>query len=356
MWLSNLPSRTNSFAFRPWFPAWVVFLFLSCPTIEASPLFESHSVLDVELIGPIHSLDKTGEKHDEVPFVLRENGVEHDVMIRLRGKSRLRVCKFPPLRLRFEPGDSANETGPFTGISKLKLVTHCQNSDRGESNALEEYAAYRIFELLSDKSYRVRVMRVTYTDTDQRSSDKTLQRYGFVIEPAEQLASRSGGTPLRTTGLPVSRLNREQAGLVFVFQYLIGNTDWSFVMADGDDACCHNGDLLDIQKSIYYIPYDFDLSGIVNASYAKPDSTLRMKSVRQRRYRGYCMDSESVRSALRYVKSQESEIQQLAESLPGLSQKNTATMSEYLGKFFEKAQDEEKLMRLYEKRCVGKKI
>jgi hypothetical protein len=354
MWPSNFLFRTSSFA--SWPRVWVVCQFFICPATEASPLFESHSVLDIELIGPIHSLVKSAEKSEEVPFVLRQNGVEHKVMVRLRGKSRLRVCQFPPLRIRFEAGNSANKMGLFAGISKLKLVTHCQNSDRGETNVLEEYAAYRIFELLSDKSYRVRAWRVTYTDTDKKLSDKAHYRYGFVIEPMEQLASRSGGIPLQTAGLPVSRISREQAGLVFVFQYLIGNTDWSFVMADGDDECCHNGDLLEIDDTIYYVPYDFDLAGIVNATYAKPDSTLRIKNVRQRRYRGYCIDPESVRSALSYVKSRESDIQQLVSSLPGLLKKDSATMTEYLEQFFEKAQDEEKLLRLYEKRCIGKRI
>jgi hypothetical protein len=329
-------------------------LFLCWSTAHSAQLFEDDSVLEFELIGPLHSLIELGEKAEESPFILKLKGEEFPVMVRLRGKSRLRVCKFPPLRLRFVPGEPT--PAQFSGIEKFKLVTHCNNNSKGDQNALEEYAAYRLFSLLSDFSYRVRPMKITYSDTDQKLSDKARLHYAFAIEPIQLLAQRVGGAALEVKGLSLSRLNREQAGLVFVYQYMIGNTDWSFVTAEEDDACCHNGDLLDIGNSIYYIPYDFDLAGIVNAKYAKPDPTLRLKSVRQRRYRGYCIDPEYVRTALRQVKSRESEILQAIEDIPGLSDSDRTTMSEYIGQFFKKAQHEDKLLRLYDKRCLGKKV
>jgi hypothetical protein len=332
----------------------LTFLSLSWSTVQSAQLFEDDSVLEFELVGPLHSLIELGEKAEESPFILKLNGEEFPVMVRLRGKSRLRVCKFPPLRLRFMPGKPTPEQ--FTGIEKFKLVTHCNNNSKGDQNVLEEYAAYRLFSLLSDFSYRVRPMKITYSDTDQKLSDKARLRYAFAIEPIQLLAQRVGGAALEVKGLSLSRLNREQAGLVFVYQYMIGNTDWSFVMAEEDDACCHNGDLLDIDNSIYYIPYDFDLAGIVNAKYAKPDPTLRLKNVRQRRYRGYCIDPEYVRTALRQVKSQESEILQAIDGIPGLSDSDRTTMSDYIGQFFKKAQHEDKLLRLYDKRCLGKKV
>ena len=323
-------------------------------TAHSAPLFEDDSVLEFELVGPLHALIESENREQETPFILKLNGEEFPVMVRLRGKSRLRVCKFPPLRFRFVPGEPAPEQ--FAGIEKIKLVTHCNNNSKGDQNALEEYAAYRLFSLLTDISYRARPMRITYTDTENKLSEKARLRYAFAIEPVQLLAQRTGGAALEVKGLSLSRLNREQAGLVFVYQYMIGNTDWSFVLAEEDDACCHNGDLLDIENSIYYVPYDFDLAGIVNAKYAKPDPTLRLKNVRQRRYRGYCIDQEHVGTALRQVKSQESEILQTIGAIPGLSDSDKATMSDYIGQFFKKAQHEDKLLRLYEKRCLGKKV
>ncbi len=322
-------------------------------TAHPATLFEDDSLLEFELVGPIFSLIQPREKDEEVPFKLLLNGEEYPVMVRLRGQSRLRICKFPPLRLRFAAGEPVPE--PFAGIEKLRLVTHCENNDKGDLNVLEEYAAYRLFALLSDVSYRVRPMRITYTDTDGQLSENASLRYAFAVEPMQLLETRAGGTALEVKGLSVARLNLEQAGIVFVYQYMIGNTDWSFVMADEDDACCHNGDLLEIGNSIYYVPYDFDLAGIVNASYAKPDPSLRLKNVRQRRYRGYCIDPGSVGAALRSVKAKEPEIMQAVDAIPALSDRDRASMSEYLAQFFKKAQHEDKLLRLYEKQCIGKK-
>ncbi len=332
----------------------VVLSTITWSTAHSAPLFDDDSVLEFELIGPLHSLIEPREKGDEAPFILKLNGEEYPVKVRLRGQSRLRVCRFPPLRLRFVPGDPAPPQ--FAGIEKLRLVTHCNNNSKGDQNALEEYAAYRMFTLLTEISYRVRPLRITYTDTDQKLSEKARLRYAFAIEPMKMLEQRAGGTALELKGLSLARLNREQAGLVFVYQYMIGNTDWSFVMAEEDDACCHNGDLLDIGNSIYYVPYDFDLAGIVNAKYAKPDPTLRLKNVRQRRYRGYCIEPEYVRAALRQVKSREPDILLTIGSIPGLSDSDRTTMSDYVGQFFKKAQHEDKLLRLYEKRCLGKKV
>ena len=44
---------------------------------------------------------------------------------------------------------------------------------------------------------------------------------------------------------------------MFIFQYLIGSTDWSIVAAEADEYCCHNVDLFEIDASLLVVPYDF---------------------------------------------------------------------------------------------------
>ncbi len=73
---------------------------------NASPLFDDNAVIEVELIGPIGSLIRKKDDRAEVPFVLKSNGTEQQVQIRVRGKSRLRLCKFPPLRFNFSESDT----------------------------------------------------------------------------------------------------------------------------------------------------------------------------------------------------------------------------------------------------------
>ena len=129
-------------------------------------------------------------------------------------------------------------------------------------------------------------------------------------------------------------------------------TDWSLVTAVGEVDCCHNGDLFGTDRDIHYVPYDFDLSGLVNASYAKPDPSLGLRNVRTRRYRGFCTDTDVVRSAVRRVSSLREEIFDLARSIPGLSEKEVEGSVDYLQGFFVKAAKEDKLLKSFARRCI----
>jgi hypothetical protein len=313
-----------------------------------SSLFEDSGLLEIELIGPVSSTIEDRERREERAFVLVLNGVERKVWVRVRGKSRSReeICEFPPLRLRFEA-----QTGMAEAEKKLKLVTHCQNGDRGDANVMEEYAAYRTFGLLSPVSFRVRPLWISYEDTEGRLDKHAKRRYGFLIEPLEQLALRTGGVPLELEGVSLSMLDPDQAALVYVFQYMIGNTDWSLVTGDGAEHCCHNGALLEIDERIHYVPYDFDLTGLVNPSYAKPDPSLRLRNVRSRRYRGFCTDYDTLLSAIRSTAAHEEEIYEIIRTTPGLSARDRNSDIKYLSRFFEKARDEKKLQSRFDDRC-----
>lgn len=319
------------------------------PLVQATPLFESDEVIDLELIGPLSSVIRSGESREEFPFVLRSGGVDLAIDVRVRGRSRLDVCELPPLRFNFERSDAG--AGPFAGLDRLKLVTHCRAGERGEKNVVEEYLAYRIFGLLSDVSYRVRLLRITYSDTDGRVKTDREDRYGFFIEPLDDLAERVGGVRKEIGGVALSWLDPQQAALVYVFHYMIGNTDWSFVATMGEDECCHNGDLIKRDDLLYYVPYDFDLAGIVNAPYAKPLPEMRLRSVRQRRYRGFCTDAETLRAAIRQVNARQSDIFGLIRSTPGLTEKDAEKAVDYLAGYFDKAADEEKLLTAFEREC-----
>ena len=124
-----------------------------CGASESPPLFNASDVIPVELVGRFKALlDDTAERNRH-PMTLRVGDRDLAVEVRVRGKSRVRVCRFPPLRLYF--GDDTAGT-PFEGQESLKLVTHCFNNDRGERNVIEEYAAYRILAALTEASYRTR--------------------------------------------------------------------------------------------------------------------------------------------------------------------------------------------------------
>jgi hypothetical protein len=327
--------------------AWLISGMVS-PLFAAS-LFEENAALEIELTGPFWSLVDNKNDRNELPFALSYETFELDLTVRTRGNSRLRICSFPPLRLNFNKADSAGTV--FEGQDKLKLVTRCMKDDRYEKDVLEEYAAYRIFSLLTDVSYRVRLVHLTFNDTDGRLKKAYRQSYGFLIEPDDQLLSRVGGSLSELAGVSLRQLDENQAALVYVFQYLIANTDWSFVTAEQDEHCCHNIELINMGTKHYPIPYDFDLAGLVNAAYAKPDPSLKIKKVSKRLYRGFCTDTEVLREALRRITAKEKEILQIITALPLYSEREKERRIEYLMAFFRNAQEEEKMISSFERYC-----
>ncbi|MFC1720580.1 hypothetical protein ACFL00_05555 [Pseudomonadota bacterium] len=324
----------------------LILLLLWTPPSFAAVLFEENEVIEARLTGPLDSVFEDSEQREEQLFQINVGGTDIPVKVRMRGKSRARICAFPPLRLNFTGSDTGNTV--FAGQEKLKLVTHCRNGDGGDTSLLEEYATYRIFSLLSDNSFRVRLLHISYED----SGANVKQQYGFVIEPAKQLLARTGGEWAKLPGVRLSRLDDKQEALVYVFQYLIGNTDWSLVTAEGSETCCHNVDLLELDSELYPVPYDFDLSGLVKAAYAKPDASLHIKSVRQRRYRGYCMDNEALAGAVRWIQSKQAEILQVFEELPDYPDKAKTDNVKYLKQFFDMAENEPKLIKSFAKYCL----
>ena len=186
---------------------------------RAAPLFDDNSVLDIEVIGPLGSLFASKKDRQEAPFILRANGADHDVKLRVRGKSRVRVCDFLPLRVNYSNDDTSESI--FEGQDKLKLVSQCKKSKRSRLDTLEEFAAYRIFNLISEVSYKVRLLRVTYTDTDERINDKFVEQYGFLIESDVGLAERLGVESVESPGVTLRLLDENQAAAVFIFQYRV---------------------------------------------------------------------------------------------------------------------------------------
>ena len=78
-----------------------------------------------------------------------------------------------------------------------------------------------------------------------------------------------------------------------VFEYLIGNTDWSVPYQ-------HNIRLLTVPaiKNPVPVPYDFDQAGLVEAFYALPSENIGVASVRERVYRSIAYPSAIVSSGL----------------------------------------------------------
>ena len=97
-----------------------------------------------------------------------------------------------------------------------------------------------------------------------------------------------------------------------MFQFLIANTDWSMLKGPGDEGCCHNGKILlepGTTSDWIVVPYDFDQAGLISTKYASPAPALRIRSVRQRLYRGRCRHNSEVDSTIALFNGKRSEIE-----------------------------------------------
>ena len=278
---------------------------------EAAPLFASHDLLRMTLRTDVDWL--RDERNDSVEvegtltFVdLDGSEVVKPVDTRARGNFRRakKNCNFPPLRLDFPTGQM--EGTLFEGQDKLKLVTPCNDGrDDYQRYVLSEYLAYRILNLLTPASFRVRLVEITYEDTSGDYDTRT--KIGFLIEDEDEMAARQRGTIEEVTQFHPARSFAEYSVLVAMFNYMIGNTDWSPVYF-------HNVKLVRTEEAQYLtVPYDFDFSGTVDARYATVDPSLhdQIRTVTRRLYRGFCRDELVYEQAVAPFRALRDEINQL---------------------------------------------
>jgi hypothetical protein len=338
---------------RSWLHAVFVAIVCAAAPATAADLFAGDEILDLRLRGPLGTLIANPEVRENYPFELEVDGRSTAVDVRARGNSRILFCEFPPLRLSF---DAPNAEPIFAGQDKLKLVTHChQGSERSENDVLDEYTAYRIFNAITPRSYRVRLVRILYEDTTGELDGLGQTHYGFLIESDDELARRMGAEAARLPGAPYTQLDAVQVARMFVFQYLIGNLDYSLVTAEHDEFCCHNLDVFQGEDRLYPVPYDFDLSGLVNAVYAKPNPDFGQRRVTQRRYVGYCSsDIATIGEALDHIIGLKEDILAVLASVPAVSQRAGKDRQRYVEDFFKAASKPQKLLKQFGRDCIGR--
>jgi hypothetical protein len=225
------------------------------------------------------------DKAEEAPWrwasiSYQDSGKTVDVPLRVRtrGIYRLKHCQFPPLRLNFAGKETKNTI--FDDIDKPKLVNYCRDTDEYEQYILQETQLYRIYQLLTPLSHRVRLAKLAYVDS--ASNKREAERYAIIVEDPDALANRYKAKIVKQKGAQPADFEPAELALAYKFLYFIGNLDFSF---NG----LHNTELLaTLDGRILPVAYDFDYAGAVNTSYAVPPPNYDVRSVRQRKFLGYC--------------------------------------------------------------------
>lgn len=304
------------------------FAFADDPLFPAEP--SAATPLQAELRLPLSELLKlTPEQDAEFAAELAIEGQPVlAVQVSPRGKSRRAECSFPPLWLDFAKKDLDGTL--LEGQNKLKLVTHCKKQFAKREYLANEMLVYRLLNSFTDASFRVRALQITYRDTGR---DYTETRYGFLIEHKKRLAKRLQGELIESPGFKVAELDDHYSTLIGLFQYMVGNTDYSLRRGPGDE-CCHNAVPIRVGDFVMGVPYDFDATGLVNPPYYQPDPRLKLRNATQRLYRGYCAHNDKLPALVQEFLQQQDQIYTLIETfddVPGLKRDK---IKSYVARFY----------------------
>lgn len=318
------------------FKGLIFFLLILAPIAvsaqSSSMLFEENELIEISLSGKINELfnDRADNPnyHNLTLSYIGKNGqsVTGNITAKTRGHFRKNSmnCSMPPILLNFSDASLPDES-PFKGQGKLKLVTPCQD----ERYVLREYYVYKIFNLFTEKSFRNRLVRVSFKDEGKSGKIRTV--YCFLIEDEEAMAKRNGLEILEKDLIRPEKTERETFLDMALFELMIANTDWSVQYRQNVKLLGQEG-----SPVIFTVPYDFDHSGIVSAPYAKPAEALQMTSVRERRYRGYCLnDLNLFQPAIERQNQLKQKITDLYSTSTLLDPKYVASTLEYLNQYFE---------------------
>jgi hypothetical protein len=300
-------------------------------SIDKVKFFQDTSVLNSSLVFNINQLlKKKGKEGMTFPakFTCKLNdsvNLVDDIAIQVRGHYRRSYCFIPPLKLIY----NKNSTSVFKSLKSLKLVSVCNLSKSDDENLLKEYLIYKMYNLISDKSFRVRLLNLNYVDSAGKR--KPINKHAFLIEDVKDLAKRINCVDWSKRKFNTEGTDRRQMTIVSVFQYMIANTDWS---VPGN----HNITLIHVKtdsvSTPYAVPHDFDFSGLVGTSYALPSDKLNIQSVKDRLYRGYPRTVAELSEVINIFNKQKENIYSLINNFSLLDDNTKKDMIDYLEEFY----------------------
>jgi hypothetical protein len=313
-------------------------------------LFTSDEIIKITLRADYTALlndrDKTAVYREGVLIYYTPSGdsVKLDVKLMVRGHFRRDPanCAFPPLFVNFKKSEVKNTV--FRNQDKIKLVTPCH----AEEDIIEEYMVYKMYNLVTDMSLKVRLVRILYFDTGLNK--EVFEKFSFFVEHEDDAAERNNAFVTSTFITPFS-LNPDNAKKLSVFQYIVGNKDWQYTSR-------HNIFLFqpyDTTQPPYAVPYDFDFSGFVNAHYSKPKGVPEDLLPSRRLYNGICYSPEEFYRIFDYFRTLKPKFESIINSTEYISKSRRREKIAYLYYFYNGIKDNDLFQRDFLAVCRTKK-
>ncbi len=333
-----------------------VLLISGASAAQESPLFSDTSVVTIELDVPISKVNagKKRKAPKQSAGHLRwtdpnDTRREVSVKVRVRGNFRRENCANPPFRLNFKKKEVQNTL--FAGQDKLKLVRPCSSRKRAEQWAVLEYLIYQSYQLLTGEGFRVRPLLIRYASG--KNKIPATRQFAFLIEDEDAMAGRNDGNILSTRRIKRRALDPTSLARLELFQFMIGNNDYSTIRAERGRQCCHNIRLItnDEGLGLRPIPYDFDFAGMVDTAYATPPPNVKIRSVRTRYFRGFCQQPHEVTRAVTLFNTNRAALYELYSETALLTAQSKEKARAYLDSFFDIINDPTQLNAKIQNRC-----
>lgn len=314
---------------------------------DTKGLFTSDSILELTLNGNLHELlndrSETPKSHPLRLLYKTADSAETSIPVEVKTRGHFRKlkgnCIYPPLAVHFIKNDTLNYS-LFKNQDKLKLVMPCVSDEY----VTREWLVYKLYNLVTPYSFKTRLVKVKLDDIKNKKNSPPF--YGILLEEEKEMAKRNSSIAVNRKlhpgeVEPVAFLN------MAVFEYLAGNTDWSVQYLQNIKLVATDSTTVPIA-----VPYDFDHAGLVNAPYAKPAEELLMNSVRERRYRGYCVeDMKKFDKTIALYNSIKDNIYQLYTSCKLLDEKYKNATIKYLDEFYTTINNPDKMKKAFGYPC-----
>ena len=314
-------------------------------------LFEDEAPLEITLQFDLSAYLKTKPKEEYLKGKItlypdKADTITRNIRVRTRGVFRHEWCYYAPIELNFKHADFGYSD--LNSISKIKLVPQCTSANESEKYVLIEYLIYKMFSVMTDTSFRVRLLTVNYVDSE--NNKKPFTQYGFFIEPVKMLAARTNSVEIASRALTQKSIYPKVMDRIAIFNYMIGNYDWAVPNQ-------HNIKVLkpmtfDTINLSAAVPYDFDWTGLVNAGYAIPEDKITgTTTVRERIFLGVCRSKEVYQKDLEEFLEKKEELYRVINEFPYLNEKQKKIMTDYLDEFFDQCTGKQKIINVFLSSC-----
>ena len=324
LWLSFLQGHSESFGSLP-----------QDTSAIQSGLFDNDNYLELRIVTDIDTL--LHDKSENPSYHLSRlsykssdsNWISLDAEVRVRGNFRKQSgnCDFPPLKVRIDKENRLHTI--FENNREVKMVTHCQSGiPEYEQFVIQEYLIYRMYSILSEISYKTRLLKVTYID--KNDPGLTFEKFAFFLEDQEIMQERLKGYMLALQTVDPENVDWNHYVIVSFFQYMIINTDWSLPIL-------HNIDLFsqDYFKPPIPVPFDFDWSGLMNIPYKVPTVAGMQVRVPERVYKGPCLKKKDAKKIKQLFQEKKAELFNIYFDCPYLDEEHKTEAFENLQIFYQ---------------------